>query len=428
MSRVLRTPILTALALALVFGGAAHLLGTAAHAQAFGRITLLVVDKEGNPVPGVKIVCTQAELAKIRIEETTNKKGKAVFSVADATKVYNFHLEYEGIPPMDVEFKPEVRGNVTREITLDKGQATAERDESGETTVYYTPAERVFNTGVEALQAGDMATAKEKFLAALDKDPKMAAAHSAMAGVHLAEENYQAALTSVDQLLELEPENTRGFRMRYEAHKALGNDKEADEALDALSKLGGGGDTVTILYNEGVQAAKIGDLKSARARFEEALALDPNMTHALTGVAFVYMNEKSYAEAAATAEKILTLEPNHEKALAIRYDAYRGLGDKAKTEEALKALAAVNPQALVEQFFNQGVALFNAGDSAAAVEQFEAVLQIDPKNAQAHYRLGVAQVSAGDMAGAKEHLQKFLELAPDDPEAPAAKDMLSYIQ
>ncbi len=426
MSRAIRTPILTALALTLVFGGA--LFDTAAHAQAFGRLTLVVKDTEGNPVQGVQIVCTQDELTRFRVEETTNKKGKATFSVADATKIYNFHLEYEDYPPMDLQFKPELRGNITREITLDQGQVVAEKDESGKTQVVYTPAERVFNEGVEALQGGDMAAAKEKFLAAVDKDPKMAMAQSAMAGVYIEEKDYPAALASIDRLLELEPTNARGYRMRYEAHKAMGNNKEAEAALDALSKLDTGGDTVTMLYNEGVQAAKIGDLKSARARFEEALAINPEMTHALTGVAFVYMHEKSYQEAATTAERILGLEPQHPKALALRYDAYKALGDAAKTEEALQALAAVDPKALVDQFYNKGVELFNGGDAKGAVEQFESVLKIDPEHAASHYRLGVSQVSAGDMAGAKAHLEKFIELAPDDPEAPAAKDMLSYLQ
>lgn len=427
MSRAIRTPILTALALALVFGGAAHLFGTAAHAQAFGRITLLVKDLEGNPVEGVKITATQDELAKFRVEELTNKKGKAVFSVADATKVYNFLLEYEGYPSLDLQFKPAVRGNVTREVTFDKGQARAEKDESGKTQVVYTPAERVFNEGVEALQAGDMATAKEKFLAALDKDSKMVGAHSAVAAVYLEEENYPEALASIDRLLALEPDNTRALRMRYEAHKGLGNDKEAKEALDALAKLDTGGDTTAMLYNEGVQAARVGDLKAARARFEDVLAIDPNMIHALTGVAFVYMNEKSYQEAATTAEKILGLEPGNAKALQLRYDAYRGLGDKATATEAMKALAAVNPAAMIEQLFNQGVELFNAGDGAAAVERFESVLELDPEHALAHYRLGVSQVGSNP-ASAKEHLQKFIELAPDHAEAPVAKDMLSYLQ
>lgn len=427
MSRAIRIPILTTLALALLFGGAIHLLGTAAHAQAFGRLTIEVKDEEGNPVQGVQVVATQEQLNRFRIEQTTNKKGKATFSFADATMVYNFHLEYEGYPPMDLQFKPELQGNVTHDVTLQKGERQVRPEESGG-TVYYTPAERVFNEGVEALQGGDMATAKEKFFAALEKDPKMAMAHSAMAGVYLEEKNYEAALASVDRLMEIEPDNTRGLRMRYEAYKALGQDDEADAALEALSKLDQGGDTLAMLYNEGVQAARVGDLKAARARFQEVLGLDPNFVHALNGLAFVYMHEKKYGEAAATAEKILGLEPQNPKALQVRYDAYRALGDAAKTEEALQALAAVNPQALIEQFFNKGVELFNNGESAAAVDQFEAVLQLDPEYALAHYRLGVAEVSAGDMAGAKTHLEKFLELAPDHPEAPAARDMLSYLE
>ena len=292
----------------------------------------------------------------------------------------------------------------------------------------YTPAERVFNEGVKLLQSGDMAGAKMKFLDAIEKDPKMAMAHSAMAGVYIEEEEYPAALASVNRLMELEPENTRGLRMSYEVHKVLGNEKEAEAALEKLSKLDQGGDTLAMLYNEGVQAARVGDLKAARARFNEVLALDPSFTHALNGLAFVSMHEEKFQEAATTAEKVLAIAPEDPKALQVRYDAYRALGEEGKTKEALQALAAVNPKALIDQFFNQGVELFNNGDAAAAVEKFKAVLELDPEYASAHYRMGVAQVSAGDMAGAKAHLEKFLALAPDDPEAAAAKDMLSYLQ
>lgn len=430
MNRGTRHPILMALACAAFLAAAFHLLAGPAYAHIFGRVTILVKDPDGNPVEGVKVSATTPELSRFKAEGTTNKKGKVTISVADATKNYDFRLEKEGFPPVDVPIKPQVRGTITREITFDnRGRQTVAADalEGGETITVYTPAERVFNEGVKLLKDGDMAGAKEKFIASLEKNPKMPLAHSALAGVYIEEKNFEEALASINRVLEMEPENTRALRMSYEADKALGNDKEAEAALTALSKLDKGGDTIAMLYNEGVQAARVDDLKSARARFEEVLELDSNMTHALTGMGLIHMNEKSYQDAVMVAEKILALEPENKRALQMRFDGYRGLGDQAKAKEALQALAAVDPTALIEEFFNKGVELFNGGDAAGAIAQFEAVLEIDPDHAHSHYRLGVSQVSAGDMAGAKEHLQKFLDLAPEDPEAPAAKDMLSYL-
>lgn len=419
MIRRFRTTFLIILALLFT-------VGESVEAQAFGRVTVLVKNEDGKPVQGVKVTVTSKELGSFEEVKETNKKGRAIFSFTDATKIYDFRFEYEGFPPLDVPIKPEVKGSITREITLSKGQPAAAADDGAITTVF-TPSEKVFNEGVKALQDGDMDTALTKFLEAVEKNEKMALAHSALAGVYLEKADYASALASVTRYLELEPDNPRGIRMLYEAHNKLGNEKEAEEALKALKKLDQGGDTVAMIFNEGVAAVRVGDYKNAKARFEEALQLDPNLSQAVGALAVIYINEKNFAEAARMAEKHLELQPGDVKSLRIRWDAYRGLGDAAKAEEAFKDLAAADPKVLISDLYNKGNELFDGGDVTAAKEYFEKVLEIDPTYARAHYRLGVSHVSAGESADAKEHLQRFIDLAPDDPEAAVAKDMLQYL-
>ena len=146
--RGLRAQILMTLAFLLAFSGTVE-------AQAYGRVVVVVNSVTGEPLQGVKVVVTCNELPKFREEAVTNKKGRATVSFTDATKVYNFHFEYEDYQPADLPIKPTIRDTLIREITLTEGQVV-ETDDAGR--VRYSPAERVYNEGVMALKAGDMAT------------------------------------------------------------------------------------------------------------------------------------------------------------------------------------------------------------------------------------------------------------------------------
>ncbi len=71
----------------------------------------------------------------------------------------------------NLEFVPEGQ----REVVLSEGQVVTTREDGVENRVIFSPAERIFNEGVEALKGGDMAGAKGKFLEAVGKNEEMAA-------------------------------------------------------------------------------------------------------------------------------------------------------------------------------------------------------------------------------------------------------------
>ena len=96
-------------------------------------------------------------------------------------------------------------------------------------------------------------------------------------------------------------------------------------------------------------------------------------------------------------------------------------------QAALDQLQSADPDRIVDAFFQQGVLMFNEGNSQAAIEAFHRVLAAAPDHARAYYELGRSYLSAGDVGKAKEALEKFLEMAPNDPEAPSAEEMLGYL-
>ena len=132
----------------------------------------------------------------------------------------------------------------------------------------------------------------------------MTMVHSALGTVYLEMGDPQSAIASANTLLEAEPENPRGYRLLYEANQALGNEQEAQAALKRLAKLDSGGDTATLLYNEGVEALNVGDRKSAKQRFQELLEFSPDFAPALSALAVLQINDREFEAAAATAEKM----------------------------------------------------------------------------------------------------------------------------
>jgi tetratricopeptide (TPR) repeat protein len=400
----------------------------AIHAQP-ARIAVTVLDPEGKPLAGVNIQVTTPDRGDVKVKATTNPKGKATVMVPNVTLSYDLALEREGYQSLTVDVKPTFGETTFREFTLAPvGQVAAAPVPAADgSTPSFTPAEVAFNAGVEALGRQDQETALARFLEARDKDPNLTQVYSAIAAIYLEKKQPQEALTAAQRFLQSEPGNPRGLRLVYEAQKQLGNQSEADKALEELQSQKGA-DVATLLFNEGAEALKVGDLDSAEKRFEEALAAQPELYQATEALMVVYARRNDWAKAAAQAEKTLARDPTNLRALRLRHDAYGRLGDQAKEKEAFDALAKADPKALAGALLDSGIAKFNANDTAGAIADLVQVVAIEPDRALAHYYLGLCYTNSSKPAEAKTHLQRFLELAPDDPNAAGAREMLKYLK
>jgi tetratricopeptide (TPR) repeat protein len=399
----------------------------AAWAQAHGRGVIRVLDVAGNPIEGALITVTQPELPKFLIETKTKKKGSAALAFADATKTYVLKIEKEGYETVEMPFKAELRTSTEKEVTLrERGQEVA-LPEGGTELRRFTPSEKMFNAGVELLQGGDLEGAKAKFNEAIAENAKLAPAHAALAAVYLEQENYNEAIASANRFHELEPGHPTGYRVLYDAYRGLGQDAEAEAALAQLTAMGDSGDSAVLLYNEGVEALRIGQNATAKERFTAALAADPQLVPALVALGKVILDEGDFAAAAEKAEQALELDAENYTALLIAYESYKQLGDTENENAAFDKLAAAHPQRVAQVFYDKGVELFNAGEIRASITSFERALEADAGTIRAHYHLGIAYVNVGENDKAKGHLTQFLEMAPDDPDVATATEMLKYL-
>ncbi|MGH7339939.1 MAG: tetratricopeptide repeat protein, partial [Candidatus Rokuibacteriota bacterium] len=397
-------------------------------AQAQARVQGTVVDEKGAPVAGAQVNITSAEIGYDQDFET-DKKGHFAVLFVDGTRDYTIRFEKEGHAPVQERLKPEVGGNLKKEFILPtagsgaRGGAT--ETETGPTA---DPAVSVFNEGVTAFQAGDLDTAKQKFHRAMELNPQMVEAPAALAGIYADAGDADQAIAMADQVLAIDPANARALRVLYDVHNQRGDEAKAADALERLKSAEGGGTEAAIrLFNEGAEAARLGDLERARARFEQALGVDPELAPAHGALARVYFSQEQYDQAIAAAEKAYELDPGQASVLKYAYEGYRKKGDAEQARRVFDEMSTADPAGTAGALYENGVAMFNAGNMAGAQQALEQALQADPDLPKAHYTLGLAYANTGDTAKAKEHLQRFVELAPDDPDAGTAKEMLEYL-
>jgi tetratricopeptide (TPR) repeat protein len=416
---------LRALSLALL---AAIALAASAHAVGEGRIIGTVTDDQNAPLAGVKVTFTRPG-TDYKQEKTSDAKGKFTILVLDATQEYTLRLDKEGYQSYEEVVKPKPQDTLRISYQLGKLAPVAAGPSSEELKELEgkNAAIASFNEGVNALRSNDLPTAAARFEAATQSDANLAPAFGALAEVYIELGKNAEALAAADRYLELEPGNVRGLKVRFDALKTLGDKAKTDQALEALIALEKGRENAVRVYNLGAESSRAGNRDDAIAYLKRAIEVDPTLDQAYTALGQVYMVKKSYKEAVAALEPLLARDPQNLEALTIRFEALKAAGDKEGAKAAEAAMKTAQASQSPETLYKQGVAQYNSNNLVSAIETLERAVAADPRHAKAHYMLGLAYAGS-DTAKAKDHLQKFLELAPNDPDAAAAREMLTYMK
>lgn len=391
-----------------------------------------VVDAEGEPLPGVRVTISSEELSSFQEVLTTDEDGEFQirFLRNQAQFQYQLLLEKTGYQSVRQEFAPSATRLMRDEFVLEEAEVrTVERhgDLASVVTGTATVSIQAFNAGLTAQRSGDLDTARRKFEEALAADPALGPAHVALSQVLLDQEQYGAAIDAAERALEFDVKRADALQVKYQALRAQGN---RDEAAAVESELEAVEDAVAAarrIYNEGGEAFQADDLDTALAKFQEAARLDPSLVEAHHAIATMQLAQGRHEEAAAAAEKALSLGSEEIQTLRVLYDAYQALGRTDELTEIAPRLAAVDPEFGGAKLVEQASEHWNAGRTDTAVALSRQALAIDPSLGKAYYFLGLDHLSNERNAEAREALQTFLDLAPEDPEAPAAREMLDYI-
>ncbi|MFL6244636.1 MAG: tetratricopeptide repeat protein [Thermoanaerobaculia bacterium] len=211
--------------------------------------------------------------------------------------------------------------------------------------------------------------------------------------------------------------NIRDFLL-YKAGTSPGAAPAPGQPAPAVAKA----DPAIELYNAGAALSNSGDTAGALTKFQEAVALKPDLTAGWMALAKVAVKEKKYQVAVDAAKKALEIDDEDSDMWLALYQSYTALGDKANA-----AIAEKKMPANASKLFNEAARLINEGKDAEAEASLKRAVEVDEKFAVAWYELGMVYVRAGKSAEAKAALTKYLELDPKGKDAATAKEMLGYL-
>ena len=203
-------------------------------------------------------------------------------------------------------------------------------------------------------------------------------------------------------------------------------------------------------YEEGLRAAKTGDLASARVALEEAARADENSYEALHALAVVYDREGKEAQALDFYRRALRVQPDYEESAKGIVAIYvrQGQSDRAlafiqplaaqwernlllqayyadllvqlnRPDDAIRAARAALRRD--ERFVPAMLSLVRANLKAGKVELADSILEqalaVDDKNAQLHHLKGMRLLQDNKAGEALNELRRAIELDPDLAEA-----------
>ena len=128
------------------------------------------------------------------------------------------------------------------------------------------------------------------------------------------------------------------------------------------------------------------DAPDARANYEKALSLDPEMTKARVNLAMLVAEAGEPDSALMMLDAVIKEHPKDSRALT-----------------------------------NLGMIYFNQKDYDTAVKYYAQAIAVDPKNAEAHYNLGVAFAETGLLLEALKEWNTVLEITPEGDTAQRAQ-------
>jgi Tfp pilus assembly protein PilF len=397
-----------------------------AEARGKGRLVGVIQDPDGEPIEGVTVIATSDDVPDFNETRTTDKKGVFKLDFDDVNVTYKYVFSKTGYITLKTEQVWKKDGTARHYFTLTPGESMS--GSIGEAAVVTTSeAAEAYQAAIQAFEANDFPTAETKLEEALTHDPELRQAWEALSVIELEQGDYQEAADAAETAIEKGSTDVVVYRTRWEAYRLMGDEEMTAQAQADLEKSGQLAEEAKRIYNEAVAKLKAGDKEGAFESFEQALDADPNLEPALFGVATTGLELGQYQRAAEASDAILQVDPSNEDALRIRYNAALALEDDDMLIDALVGLAPVEPEAAKQNLWLLAMAAYNANDNEKSKERFEKVLLVDPGNGQAHYLLGLVYLGEGDNEQTKAHMERFIELAPDDPDVPAAEDILAYI-
>jgi Flp pilus assembly protein TadD len=279
-------------------------------AQSTGMVKGKVVDAKGEPVEGAKVVIEFTEGVNRKNETKTNKKGEFI-QIGLFPGAYRVTASKEKVGQQSFETRVRI-GNAS-EINFQLSPESGLTDEDKKKNAALQAS---FQAGIDAARSGQHDTAIAKFTEAAALMPSCHDCYYNIGFAYAQQQKYAEAEAAYRKAIEIKPasaEAYNGLATIYNAQKkfddaAAASAKAAEFAGGGAGGAGGGG--AEAIYNQGVIFWNAGKYAEAKAQFEKAISLKPDMADAHYQLGMANLNLGQVPDAVTAFEGYLKVAPD----------------------------------------------------------------------------------------------------------------------
>ncbi|MFW6140069.1 MAG: tetratricopeptide repeat protein [Acidobacteriota bacterium] len=268
-----------------------------------GKLKGIVVDDEGDPIPGVDIHIISVKYAR-RHHDIKSKKDGGFVQVGIYPGRYTIQFQKEGYMPVSTEKKIGIAETVNLKITMHKASQAMQKKLSG--------ANKSFSKGIELFEQEKYEEAIDAYKEAIEENPEEWSYYFNLGLVHKKIEDKEKAFEAFQKAVELNP---KSYSANKEMGELLAKAEKWAEAKEYYSKaVSISQDDPDTYYNYGAVLYELGSSEEALEAFLKTIELDEEYADAYYQVGTIYISQNKTTEAIKYLETFLELAPNHPKA------------------------------------------------------------------------------------------------------------------
>jgi tetratricopeptide (TPR) repeat protein len=241
-------------------------------------------------------------------------------------------------------------------------------------------------------------------------NPDGLAARDRLAALRVRGNRVAEAKPLIDEVLKENPRDNDALVLH--SALALAEGRALDAITDLRAVLRDQPNSAPVLRTLARAHAQNNEPDLARENYRRAIEADPGNTEARVEYAAYLHRLGSNDEARVLLDAALKAEPNNLSALENQFSVLGALKDLAGAADIARRVVEAQPESPLG-YFMQGVVRETSGDSAGAIQNYEASLAKNPRGAEPLGALARVLVTSGRRADARARLERVVTEIPD---------------